>query len=156
MQKLEPLVKKQFFEWSQISSIAIVAFDNQLTEISDFLTTCAQQNINTEVFIIYNGKLLNAPVPSYKHLLLTKKQFSFFNIPTANALHPVCNITYDVLINLGANEQLQTLATSKLIKAKCKIASYNNNLFDISIKNENNTKEFLKQIIVYLQMIKNH
>ncbi len=49
---------------------------------------------------------------------------------------------------------MQAFAVSKLTKAKCKIANYEQSVFDITISAHNNIKDFLKQVIVYLQMIK--
>ncbi len=122
--------------------MVLVVNDNQLSELSDFLNTCTNSKINFEVIIIYNGKPENVPAPSYKHLLLTKKEFTFFNLPKETALHPLSNITYDVLINISSHEQLQALTISKLIKAKCKIANYEDVIFDISINANNNIKDF--------------
>lgn len=153
-QKQEPEATKQFFEWNSIKSCVIIANDNELSEISDFLQACQQQQINTEVIIIYNGKPEMAPNPSYKHLLLNNKQFNFFGIPKTESLHPISNITYDVLINLGTPENTQAFALSKLINAKCKIATYTHKQFDLTINVSNNIKTFLAQTIVYLQMIK--
>ena len=48
------------------------------------------------------------------------------------------------------------MALCKLIPAKCKIGSFENPVFDITINADKsvNSSEFLKQVIVYLNMIK--
>ena len=63
---------------------------------------------------------------------------------------------FDVLINLGNNGQIQSLALSKLVAAKCKIAGFQNPDFEITINSDKTTNisNFLKQVIVYLKMIK--
>jgi hypothetical protein len=51
---------------------------------------------------------------------------------------------------------MKALALSKLTKAKCKISYFENPIFDISIKMDQATyfSGFLKQVILYLNMIK--
>lgn len=154
--KESPKVVKQFFAWNQISTILIVAYDNQLSDIVDFINTCKKDSISVHVAVIYNGKPEHAPKPHFDHTILDKKQFSFFNIPRENSIQKLNSQSFDVLINLGTQEQLQSLAVSKLVDAKCKISNFQNSIFDIAIEGENtmNSSNYLKQVIVYLNMIK--
>lgn len=149
-------VVKQFFSWNQISKILIVAYDNQLSDIVDFINTCKKDNISTHVAIIYNGKIEHTPKPHFDHTILDKKQFSFFKIPKEDSLQKLNSQSYDVLINLGTHEQIQALAVSKLVAAKCKISNFQNSIFDITIDGDKtmNSSSYLKQVIVYLNMIK--
>lgn len=154
--KESPKVVKQFFSWSQVSKLLIVAYDNQLSEIVDFINICKKDNISVQVAIIYNGKLEHAPKPHFDHIILDKKQFSFFKIPNENALQKLNSTFFDVLINLGNNEEIQALALSKLVVAKCKIGSFQNENFEITIDGDKTTNisNYLKQVVVYLNMIK--
>lgn len=154
--KESPKVTKQFFSWNKISKIIIIAYDNQLSELVDFINTCKKDNISVQVVILYFGKPENAPKPSFEHILLDKKNFSLFHLPTDEALNQVNTTTYDVLINLGDSEQLQALALSKLVAAKCKISRFQNSNFEITIDSNKTThiSEYLKQVVVYLNMIK--
>lgn len=149
-------VVKQFFSWNQISKILIVVYDNQLSDIVDFINACKKDNISVHVAIIYNGKIEHAPKPNFDHTILDKKQFSFFKIPNEDSLQKLNSQSFDVLINLGTHGQIQSLALSKLVAAKCKISNFQNPIFDITIESENtvNSSNYLKQVIVYLNMIK--
>lgn len=146
---------KQFFSWNKISKIIIIAYDDQLSELTEFISTCKKDAISVQVAIIYAGKPEQAPNPSFEHILLDKKKFSLFQIPTDEALNQVNTTSYDVLINIGDPDQFQALALSKLVTAKCKIARYQNSNFEITIDSDKTTKisDYLKQVIVYLNMI---
>ncbi len=148
-------VTKQFFSWNKISKIVIIAYDNQLSELVEFINACKKDNITVQVVIIYGGKPEQAPHPSFEHIILDKKKFSLFQLPTDDAVNQINTTTYDVLINLGDSEQFQALALSKLVTAKCKIARFQNSNFEITIDSDKTNKisDYLKQVIVYLNMI---
>ena len=147
---------KQFVSWNQISKILIVSYDNQLSDIVDFINICEKDNISVHVAIIYNGKLEHAPKPHFDHTILDKKKFSMFQLPNETMLQKLNATPFDVLINLGNHEQIQALAVSKLVAAKCKISNFQNSIFDITIEDDKtmNSSNFLKQVVVYLNMIK--
>lgn len=151
-----PLYNKQFLNWDQLSNVILIAYDNQLSNCVDFINACKNDNINVQVAIIFEGKPEQAPKPDFDHLILDKKQFSFFGIPTVACLQKLNVKSVDVLINLGNNEHLKALALSKLIPANCKVGSFQSPVFEITITADKtvNTSEYLKQVIVYLNMIK--
>lgn len=146
---------KQFVQWNQLSKVLIIAYDNQLSGIVDFINICKKDNVDVLVAIIYNGKPEQEPMPHFEFVILNKKQFSFFQLPIESALQKLSG-TYDALINLGNEEQIQALALSKLVAAKCKIAHFQNPIFEITINSDKsmNTSDYLKQVVVYLNMIK--
>ena len=146
---------KQFFSWNKISKIVMIAYDNQLSELVEFINASKKDNITVQVVIIYTGKPEQAPNPSFEHVIMDKKNFSLFQLPTDDALNKLNTTSYDVLINLGDSEQFQSFALSKLITAKCKIARFQNPNFDITINFDKTSKisDYLKQVIVYLNMI---
>ncbi|MES2763451.1 MAG: hypothetical protein V4677_14650 [Bacteroidota bacterium] len=145
----------QFVSWNKLSKVLIVAYDNQLSGIVDFINTCQKDKISVHVAVIYDGKPEQAPKPHFEHTIFDKKQFSFFKIPTDTALQKL-NTTYDILINLGTEGQIKSLALSKLIPAKCKIGNFENPVFEITINSDitMNSADYLKQVVVYLNMIK--
>ncbi len=155
-QKESPKANKQFLNWSQLSQVLIIAYDNQLANVVEFINACKKDNINVSVAVIYNGKPEQAPKPHFDHVILDGKQFSFFRIPKEETISKLSAKTLDVLINLGSSEQNKALALSKLIPAKCKISQFQNPVFDISIDADKNlnSSDYLKQVIVYLNMIK--
>lgn len=155
-QKESPETVKQFFSWIQLNKILIICYDYQLDELTDFLKACKTDNISVYVAIIYKGKIEQAPSPNFKHTIVDQKQFSFFKIPTPFILKNLNTKSFDLLINLGNNNQMKSLALSKLVYAKCKISNFQNPIFDIIINTEKLTKrtDYLKQVIVYLNMIK--
>ena len=75
--KESPKTVKQFFSWNQLSKVLIICYDNQLSDIVDFINSCKADNISVHVAIIFNGKLELAPKPHFEHSILDKKQFSF-------------------------------------------------------------------------------
>jgi hypothetical protein len=153
--KESPNTAKQFVPWNQLSKVLVIAYDNQLSGIVDFINMCKKDNIDVLVAIIYNGKPEQEPMPHFEFVILNKKQFSVFKMPTHEALQKV-NGSYDALINLGNEEQIQALALSKLVRAKCKIANFENPIFEITINGDKtmNSANYLKQVVVYLNMMK--
>jgi len=155
-QKESPETVKQFFSWNQLNKILIICYDYQLDELTDFLKACKTDNISVYVAIIYKGKIEQAPSPNFKHTIVDQKQFSFFKIPTPFILKNLNTKAFDLIINIGSQNQIRALSLSKLVYAKCKIANFQNPIFDIIINKDNltNNSDFLKQVIVYLNMIK--
>ncbi len=155
-QKESPETVKQFFSWNQLNKILIICYDSQLDELTNFIKTCKTDNISVYVAIIYKGKLVQAPSPNFKHTIVDQKQFSFFKIPTPFILKNLNTKAFDLIINIGSQNQMRALSLSKLVYAKCKIANFQNPVFDITINKDNltNNSDFLKQVVVYLNMIK--
>jgi hypothetical protein len=153
--KESPKLIHQFVSWSQLSKVLIVAYDNQLSSIVDFINACQKDKIAVHVAVIYSGKPEQAPKPHFEHTIFDNKQFSFFKMPTDTALQKL-NSSFDLLINLGNEEQVKSLALSKLIAAKCKIAGFEHQVFEITINSDKtmNISDYLKQVVVYLNMIK--
>lgn len=154
--KESPKADKQFLNWSQLSEVLIIAYDNQLANVVEFVNACKKDSINVRVAVIYDGKPEQAPKPHFDHVILDSKHFSFFRIPKEEAISKSNVKPLDILINLGSSEQTKSFALSKLIPAKCKISSFQNPVFDISIDGDKNlnSSDYLKQVIVYLNMIK--
>ena len=155
-QKESPKTTKQFVPWSQLSNVVIVAYDNQLSNCVDFINVCKKDNIEVLVAVIYEGKPEQAPMPSFEYVLLNKKQFNFFGLPITDAIQKLSLKPIDVLINLGNDEQIKSLALSKLMAAKCKVGAFESPVFEITINSDKtmNSSDYLKQVVVYLNMIK--
>jgi hypothetical protein len=136
--------------------VLVIAYDNQLANVVEFINTCKKDNINARVAIIYDGKPEQAPKPHFDHVILDGKQFGFFRIPKEEAISKLVTKPLDVLINLGSEQQNKAFALSKLVPAKCKISCFQNPVFDISIDGDKNlnSSDYLKQVVVYLNMIK--
>ncbi len=154
--KDSPKTTRQFVSWNQLSNVLIIAYDNQLANVVEFINACKKDSINVQVAIIYDGKPEQAPKPHFDHVIIDAKQFNFFRIPKEETISKLSSKPLDVLINLGSSEQTKSLALSKLIPAKCKISNFQNNIFDISIDSDKNlgSSDYLKQVVVYLNMIK--
>jgi len=147
--------RKEFLNWKQVKHVLVIAHDNQLADIVEFVNRCKQDSIRVMVAILYQGKAEHAPKPHFDHVILDKKQFSFLGLPTEACLSQLSGTSYDVLINLGSATQLKALALSKLLPAKCKVSSFQDAIFDLSIDSDKNLhiSEYLKQVVVYLNMI---
>lgn len=152
-----PKSQKQFLNWKQVKRVLIIAYDNQLADLVEFVNSCKQDSIDVLVAIIYNGKVEQAPKPHFDHVVLDKKQFSFLGLPTHDCLQQLSVKPWDVLINLGDAQQIKALAVSKLVPAICKISSFQDTIFDLSIDSNQSlhSSDYLKQVVVYLNMIKN-
>jgi hypothetical protein len=150
-----PKSRKQFLNWKQVKRVLIIAYDNQLADLVEFVNTCKQDSIEVLVAIIYNGKAEHAPKPHFNHSVLDKKQFSFLGFPTNDCLQQLEASPSDVLINLGNVSQIKALAVSKLVPATCKISSFQDPVFDLSIDSDKtlHISDYLKQVVVYLNMI---
>jgi hypothetical protein len=151
-----PKAHKQFLNWNKVSSVLIIAYDNQLADIVEFINTCKKDSIKVQVAVLYDGKPEQAPKPHFEHVILDKKQFSFLGMPVADCLQKLHATPIDVLIDLGDETQIKSMALSKLVTAKCKVSSFQNDMFDISIGTEKklHISDYLKQVVVYLNMIK--
>lgn len=154
--KEAPAATKKFLSWDEMKSVLVVAGDNQLSEVVDFVASCEKDNKKVKVAIIYIGKPEQAPKPPFNHVIIDKKQFSFFKLINEAFLQSIAHEKYDVLINLGKEDGIRSLSLSKMIKSTCKISSFTNPIFDITIDvdKSDNSHRFLKQVVVYLQMIK--
>jgi len=152
-----PKSRKQFLNWKQVKRVLIIAYDNQLADLVEFVNSCRQDSIEVLVAIIYNGKAEQAPKPHFEHVVLDKKQFSFLGLPGPECLQQLHARPWDVLINLGGAQQVKALAVSKLVAATCKISSFQDAIFDLSIDSDKtlHSSDYLKQVVVYLNMIKN-
>jgi len=154
--KESPKGNKQFLNWTQLSNVLVIAHDNQLSNVVDFVNACKKDNIHVQVAVIFDGKPEQAPKPNFEYIIFDKKQFSFFGLPNAEAIQQLNQKPIDVLVNLGLPDQIKAHALAKLVLAKCKVSGFQNEVYDISIDGETtkNVSKFLEQVIVYLQMIK--
>lgn len=154
--KESPSGNKKFFAWNELKNVLLIVYDNQLSELAEFIAACQKDNIKTKVAIIYNGKPEQAPKPPFDHILVDKKQFSFFGLPTDELLQKLNAGSTDLLINLGKEDCIKSLSITKLTKASCKVGNFQDSIFDLSIDVDktNNSHQFLKQVVVYLHMIK--
>ena len=154
--KDSPKSDKRFLNWKQLSNVLLIIYENQISDCTEFITACKKDNITIQVAIIYEGKPEQAPKPNFEYILLDTKQFNFFGLPKDDVLTQLNSKAFDALINLGNAEQIKALALSKLISAKCKIANFQNPIFEITINSDElmTSSDYLKQVIVYLNMIK--
>lgn len=154
--KTAPKSHKQFLNWNQLSNVVLIAYEHELRNCVDFINACKQDNIHVMVAIIFEGKPEHAPRPDFNHLILDKKQFTFFGLPKDEIIQKFSSKSIDVLINLGDEKQVKAFALCKLISAKCKIGSFQNQMFEMTINSDKtmNSSDYLKQVIVYLNMIK--
>lgn len=152
--KQAPKTTHQFLNWNDVKSIFIIAYDNQLADVVDFVNTCKQSHISVLVGVVYDGKPESSPNPAFEHQLLTKKEFNWFYIPNDEVVNELNIKQFDVLINVSSVQQLKAKALSKLISASCKIGKYEDVIFDVSIVTQKNNSEFLTEVHKYLNMIK--
>ncbi len=147
---------KQFFSWNQLSTILIICYEEQVSEIIDFIDICKVNSISVHVAIILNNKKDYTPKFKFNHTAIDKKQFSLLKIPNQNTIQQLKNKNSDLLINLGNSKQIRSYILSKLTKSRCKLSYFQDSVYDIVISKDTSTSvsEYLKQVIIYLKMIK--
>lgn len=147
---------KQFFSWNQLSTILIICYEEQVSEIIDFIGICTADSIFVHVAIIYNGKKDHTPQFNFNYTIIDKKQFSLLKFPNQNIIQQLKNKNSDLLINLGNTSQIRAFALSKLTKSRCKLSYFQDSAYDIVISKDSSTSisAYLKQVIIYLKMIK--
>lgn len=57
---------KQFLNWTQLSHVFIIAYDNQLRYVVDFINSCKKDHIKVHVAVIFEGKPQQAPKPNFE------------------------------------------------------------------------------------------
>lgn len=150
-------MNKQFVHWNNVSSVLVLAYDNHLSDIAEFVNTCTKSNKYVLVAFVFDGKPEQVPNPNFAHLSLDKKQFTFFHLPTEEVLQKLGSTVFDVMIHVGDDDQIKTLSLSQLVPAKCKISNFKNPIFDLTIESDKPlaVSDFLEQVVLYLNMIKN-
>ena len=142
--------EKHLIEWESVKSVVVLVQSSQYEIVKDF---ARQTQKNVDIIVIHHDKVSET---RDCYLSLNKKDFNFFGLPNQQALQKLRQKTFDVLINNDFSNSGFLKAIAGLTQAKCKLgpeSAVYNEFFDISIQVEQ--KEFLKQALKYLMMIKN-
>jgi len=147
--------KKFFATWQKTRYILLLADEARLRDLEAFIKKAEGEQKAVTTAFVYKGK--QAPAFAHRHIAVSKKEFGFFKLPKDGVLSMLNASPFDVLINLGEENELNLLALSKLTDASCKIARYEHPVFDISISAGTpiGNAEYLEQVHTYLNMIKN-
>ena len=144
---------RQFINWSEVRSLLLLAEQEQLGDVRAFLKQTVSEGKQAVTVFVYKGKPGQEPAFEYEHIVVGKKQLTVFGLPQPEVLSTLNSRKVDLLINLGNPENATLLALSKWTDAPVKIAPFEHAVFDMSIAAPNRA-EFLKQVLVYLDMIK--
>lgn len=151
-----PQRQKQFMNWSEIRHILILAEREDIPKLKNFILQAEKDQKKVTVAFIVKEKPEQFQEPDISHIPIFKKQLSALRLPGENTISSLHQLQADILIDIGGKQNLSLLAISKLVQIKCKISSFENAIFDISISSgtSSSVEDFLKQVVVYLNMIK--
>lgn len=144
---------RQFMNWAEVKTILLLAEPAHLPETRHFLKQAVADGKQTMTAFVYKGKPGQEPAFDLEHVVVSKKQLTFLGLPQNEVLSTLNSRKPDVLINLGKPDEITLLALSKWIDAPFKVGSFEHPVFDLSIA-ETGVEAFLKQVLVYLNMIK--
>jgi hypothetical protein len=147
---------RRFVNWEQAKTILVLAEENQLDEVSGFVTMAERENKLVIPVFIYKGKPGQVFSLPYRHIAVSTKSLSAIGLPAEDLVTAMNSKKADILIDLGSHNDIPLLALSRLSDASCKIAGFEDAAFDISIfcPKSLTISSFLEQVIVYLKMIK--
>ncbi len=150
---------------NSIKSIGIVwdaSEDSEFRFLAQFHQSMADRGINVNIIGYYPGKILPDRLTAIRYLWCIKKEdLNFFYLPVCEEAKKFIKIPFDVLIDMNFNNILPLEYITALSPASLKIGLFNDglnsNFFDLmlDIKKPADPREYLSNVIHYLEMIKN-
>jgi hypothetical protein len=157
--------KMEYRNFADVKSIGVIwnaSNHEEFQALARFHQKMLERNIEVKILGYYNGKHLPDQYTAIRYLTCIRKaETNLFYIPESTEIQLFTNIKFDILIDINFEKIFTLLYITKLSKAAFKVGLFesggDNNPFDLmmEIKNPVNTDEYLKQIIQYLEMIKN-
>ncbi len=155
---------RRFINISEAKTIGIlwdVENVDDLSAISDFILQMSERGIKTEVLAFYGGKELPDKLTALRYLnCLKREDYSFFYIPETREAEPFIRPGFDILIEISFRDVFPLRYVSSLSESRFKIgAGFNgdeirkhDDMLIVAGRNRN-VREYLKQVVVYLEMI---
>jgi len=158
--------KREFVNLKRAGTIGIVwdiVRNDDLTPISDFILKMSERGIKVDVIGIFHGKQLPDNLTALRYITCLKREdLSFIFRPKAIEADNFINTAYDILIEVSFRNCLPVRYISTLTPARCRVCSdtgddQNRDFADIMISMGKNrdVREYLNQIIAYLEIINN-
>ncbi|MDX9928550.1 MAG: hypothetical protein RBS37_01725 [Bacteroidales bacterium] len=155
---------RAFLNLAEVKSIAIlwdISNADDLAPISDFILQMSERGIKVDILGFFQGKTLPDKLTAIRYLeCLKREDYSFFFRPKPAVANRFMEAGYEVLIEICFRDNFPLRYVSTLSAARMKIGpafkddktrSHIDMLIDTGI--ESNVKEYLRQVIIYLEMI---
>lgn len=153
-----------FVNLSTAQTIGIVwdiTNEDDLPPISDFILMMNERGIRVDVIAIFQGKILPDKLTALRYITCLKREdLSYFYIPNTPETEKFIKTPFDILIEITSRNCLPIRYITSLNTARCKVSSKAGDSADrdyadiiIAVGKGVDTKEYLKQIVVYLELI---
>lgn len=155
---------RDFVNLSTAQTIGIVwdiTNEDDLPPISDFILQMNERGIKVEVIAIFQGKLLPDKLTALRYITCLKREdLSYFYLPKTPESEKFIKAPFDLLIEITSRNFLPIRYITSLNPARCKVSSISGNTADrdyadiiIDGGKGIETKEYLKQVVAYLELI---
>lgn len=154
IERENPRRQKQFLDWNKLEKIILIIDNHSPVNKSEIDTFIEGTKKHTEVVFI-ETKSKQASYSNWK--CLTKKEKSFFGLPTEQVLSELKNKKYNLVINAAFGNTLYAANLVSAIHSDFKCGA--NNLYgelDLIVEknNQQDLVSYLKEVVRYLQMIR--
>lgn len=156
--------KMEYRNFMNVRSIGVVwdaSKNAEFQALSRFHQNMQERNIEVKILGFYNGKHLPDQYTAIRYLTcIRKSETNLFYIPESTEVNGFINRNFDILIDVNFEKIFSLLYVTKLSKASLKVGIFepeSNAPFDMmmEIKNPVQLDVYLRQVIQYLEMIKN-
>ncbi len=156
--------KMEYRNFIDVRSICVVwnaSKHEDFNTLARFHQKMQERNIEIKIIGYYGGKHLPDQYTAIRYLtFIRKSETNLFYIPESSEIQEFTNRKFDILIDINFEKIFPLLYITKLSKASLKVGIFEpeaDTPFDImmEIKNPVQLDEYLKQVIQYLEMIKN-
>jgi len=156
--------KSCFLNLNLVTTIGIVwdiTSQEDLSPISDFILKMNERGIKVEVIAVYQGNLLPDKLTALRYITCLKKEdLSYLYLPKSIETEKFIKTQFDILIEITSRDFLPVKYISVLTPARCKISKSTDEDYErgyadilISIGKNVDTREYLKQVVIYLELI---
>jgi len=156
--------KMEYRNFMDVRSIGVVwnASNNEdFHALARFHQKMQERNIEVKILGYFNGKHLPDQYTAIRYLtFIRKSETNLFYIPESTEFQEFTNRKFDILIDINFEKIFPLFYVTKLSKASLKVGLFDpeaNTPFDMMMEVKHPVKpdEYLKQVIQYLEMIKN-
>ncbi|MBM3419684.1 MAG: hypothetical protein FJY11_00965 [Bacteroidetes bacterium] len=157
--------KRGFVNLEEVKSVGLlwdISNPDDLTPISDFILQMGERGVKVDVLAFFSGKVLPDKLTAIRYLnCLRREDYSLMYIPKSPEAEKFIQNRFDIVIEICFRDFLPLRYVSTLSVATMKIApgfrghnSSGNHELIIETGLNHNVREFLNQVVVYLEMIK--
>lgn len=156
--------KRRFINISEAKTIGIlwdIENVDDLSPVSDFMLQMTEKGIKNEILGFFRGKELPDKLTALRYLnCLKDEDYSYLYIPKTKEAETFIKPGFDILIEICFRDVFPLRYVSALSESKFKIGPGFNgdeirkhNDMLIETGKDRNVREYLKQVMIYLEMI---